>query len=191
MVHTTHHLVRRALLKGIFATVALAQGSLLIGQSRSGIVYEIIVKGQVLDETTGDPVRGAMVLVRRDGHSQDLVVTKADGQYELVLERGSLYDITYTAAGQVAKRVRILTKGTPSKLDVPSLTMTVDITLFPSLPGLDASLFNDVLGRAEYDDKARNFLWDEEYGKRMRASIRRFMARYDAQLEKQEAVAGR
>lgn len=191
MLHPHHLNVQRVLLQGMLATIALMHGPMVRGQSQSGIAYEIIVKGVVLEETTGDPVRGAMVMVRRDGHSQDLVVTKVDGQYELVLERGSLYDIIYTAAGQVAKRVRIVTKGAPSKLDVPSLTMTVDITLFPSLPNLDASLFNDVLGRAEYDDKARNFIWDEEYGKQMRASIKRFMTRYDTQLEKQEAVAGR
>lgn len=191
MVHTTHPLVRRALLKGIFATVALAQGSLLIGQSRSGIVYEIIVKGQVLDETTGDPVRGAMVLVRRDGHSQDLVVTKADGQYELALERGSLYDLAYTAAGCVPKRVAISTKGAPAQLDVPALTMTVDINLFPKLADLNMAVFEKPLGVAVYDSRSRNFIWDERYGKEMRKNIRLAMARYDAQLEKQEAVAGR
>ena len=191
MLHPHHLLVPRVLLQGVLATIAMVHGPMVCGQNQSGITYDIIAKGVVLDETTGDPIKGAMVIVRRDGLSQDLVVTNAQGAYSLQLERGSQYDISYSASGQVPKRVSISTKGAPAKLDVPTLTMTVDINLFPKVNDLSMALFEKPLGKAQYDSKSRNFVWDEAYGASMRASIRLAMARYDAQLEKQEAVAGR
>ncbi|MEO8067567.1 MAG: hypothetical protein ABI599_07745 [Flavobacteriales bacterium] len=191
MAHTPHHGFERACLTAALVAASLVHGHWAAAQGRSEIPYEIIVRGRILEQIAGDPIRGAMILVRRDGRSQDLVVTQADGLYELVLERGSQYDIAYTAAGQVPKRVRIITKGAPHVLDVPTITMTVDIDLFPPLPNLSAALFDEVLGKAAYDEKARDIIWDEQYGKKMRNSIRLFMAKYDAQMEKQEAVAGR
>lgn len=191
MAHTPHQGFERACLTASLVAASLVQGNWAAAQGRSDIPYEIIVQGQILQEITGDPIRGAMILVRRDGRSQDLVVTPSDGRYELVLERGSQYDIAYTAAGQVPKRVRIITKGAPHVLDVPTITMTVDINLFPPLPDLSAALFDQVLGKAAYDEKARDMVWDEAYGKQMRNSIRLFMAKYDAQLEKQDQMVSR
>ena len=69
--------------------------------------------------------------------------------------------------------------------------MSVDINLFPPVNGLSAVLFEKPMGRAAYNSKARNMRWDEEYGKAMRESIRVFMTKYDAQLEKQGTLAGR
>jgi len=191
MPSTPHTVVLQSLLKALLAATALFPAHWGVAQSRSLGEYEIIVTGLVLGEITGDPMKGALVLVRRDGLSQEMVVADAAGRYELALERGSLYDIAYTATGQVPKRVTISTKGAPAKLDVPVLTMTVDISLFALIKDYPVKLFDQPLGKAQYDGKAKNFIWDEAYGKQMRNSIRLCMARYDAQLEKQEAVAGR
>lgn len=157
----------------------------------TGADYEIVVQGQVLDETTGDPIKGAVVIVRKDGHSENMVVVKGDGRYALTLDRGSRFVITYSATGMVAKRVEVNTHGAPSHLDVPRLSMSVDINLFPPVSGLSNALFEKPMGRAAYNAKARNMRWDEEYGKAMRESIRLFMTKYDAQLEKQGTLAGR
>ena len=191
MSYPVHPSVKRAFFQVVLAAAVILRCQGTYAQGRSGISYEIVVRGRVLEETTGDPIKGAMVMVRRDGHSQDLIVTRSTGEYELVLERGSQYDITYTANGHVAKRVAVSTKGAPPQLDVPALTMTVDINLFPPIKNFSAALFEQPLGKAAYHAKARDIVWDEAYGKEMRNSIRLFMARYDTQLEKQEAVAGR
>ncbi|QQR87121.1 MAG: carboxypeptidase regulatory-like domain-containing protein [Flavobacteriales bacterium] len=158
---------------------------------RPGADYDIVVEGRVLDETTGDPIKGAVVIVRKDGHSENMVVVKGDGQYAFELERGGRYEITYSAAGMVAKRVEVNTHGAPANLDVPRLSMNVDINLFPPVSGLATALFEKPMGRAAYSSKVRNMRWDEEYGKAMRESIRVFMTKYDAQLEKQGTLAGR
>lgn len=157
----------------------------------TGANYDIVVQGQVLDETTGDPIKGAVVVVRKDGHADNMVVVKKDGTYSLDLERGGRYEITYSATGMVAKRVEVSTQNAPARLDVPRLSMEVDINLFPTLTGLSASLFDKPMGKAAYNSKARNMRWDEEYGKAMRDATRVFMTKYDAQLEKQGALAGR
>lgn len=176
----------------LLASIVLC--ALVHGQVRAqsvGADYEIVVQGQVLDETTGDPIKGAVVIVRKDGHSENMVVVKADGQYALPLDRGSRYEITYSATGMVAKRVEVNTHGAPSHLDVPRLSMNVDINLFPPVNGLGTALFDKPMGRAVYHAKSRNMRWDEEYGKAMRESIRVYMVKYDAQLEKQDQVVSR
>lgn len=190
MLTQQHRLVPTALLQATLVAFAIAYGPIATAQ-RLGIDYEIMVRGQVLDELTGDPIKGAMVLVKRDGHAQDMIVTNTKGFYDVRLERGSDYEIAYTVKGCVAKRVEISTKHAPAKLDVPSITMTVDITLFPALVGLPVTLFEQPMGKASYVATARNIEWDAEYGKAMRNRIKAFMAKYDALQEKQQVLAGR
>jgi hypothetical protein len=189
MPYPQHTSSRRGCLKAALFAAFIVPVHAAQAQGR-GMEYEITLSGQVFGETTGDPIKGAMVLVKRDGHSQDLVVTRSDGRYSIQLERGSEYEVTYTANGQVAKRVLVSTKGAPAHLDVPFLTMDVDISLFPPLKNLSAALFDQPLGKAQYSSQVKNMVWDEKYGKEMRNRIRIFMTKYDAQFEKQEATAG-
>ncbi len=190
MLTQHHRRVPTTLLHAAAVAFAIASGPIASAQ-RTGIDYEITLRGQVLDELTGDPMPGAMVLVKRDGHAQDMIVTNTGGFYNVLLERGSEYQVTYTVKGCVAKRVEISTKHAPAKLDVPSITMTVDITLFPALVGLPVTVFEQPMGKAAYVAAARNIEWDAEYGKAMRNRIKAFMVKYDALQEKQQVLAGR
>ncbi|MFZ1686759.1 MAG: carboxypeptidase-like regulatory domain-containing protein [Flavobacteriales bacterium] len=161
---------------GLLASVAL------FGQGQAQLPYIITVTGTVLGELDGDPVKGATVLVNSDGVAENVLTPKRNGRYTFELQRGKAYELTYTAPGQVSKRVVIDTHGAPPLLDVPSITMTVEITLFPPVEGMDTKLFQEPLGRASYKHSVRNIVWDKTYGEAKRAELRRYMAGYDKEL---------
>lgn len=151
----------------------------LWGQGKAEMRYTIQVTGRVLGEFDGEPVKGAIVIVRRGTHSEEMHKVARNGKYTVELARGSNYEIIYSAPGQVAKRVVIDTRGAPAMLDVPTITMVVDITLFPPIEGLDTRLFTEPMGKAGYKHSVRNIVWDKEYGEEMRARIKRYMAGHD------------
>lgn len=163
-------------------TIAFLAALFVHGQGAAALPYTITVTGRILGELDGDPMAGTMVLVSRDGHSEDLIMPRGNGKYSLELERGHAYELTYTAPGQVAKRVTIDTHGAPPLLDVPSITMTVDITLFPPVEGMDQKLFQEPMGKASYKHSVRNIVWDKAYGEEKRAAVRRYMAGYDKEV---------
>lgn len=160
----------------LFATLGLH------GQGKSELPYTIVVTGRVLSELDGDPLKGVLVLVRRDEHAQEPVDPSGRGKYTLALQRGHTYELTYTAPGQVPKRVQIDTHGAPPLLDVPSITMTVDITLFPPVEGMDTKMFQEPMGKASYKHSVRNIVWDKAYAETKRAELRRYMAGYDKEV---------
>ena len=153
--------------------------SRVLAQGESTKPYTITVEGRVLGELDGEPVDASLVVVRCDGDYERSVQPRRNGRYVLELQRGHLYDIAYMATGNVTKRVSIDTKGAPPLLDVPSLTMTVEITLFPPIEGLSTNMFKEPLGRAYYKHSVRNMVWDKEYGELKRDELRRYMAGYD------------
>lgn len=157
------------------ATVAFGQGS-------SSLPYTITVSGRILGELDGDPIKGAMVIVRCNNLSEEILMPNGRGKYTKDLRRGQRYEFTYSAPGMVAKRVVIDTHGAPPLLDVPSITMTVDITLFPPVEGVDTKLFLEPMGKASYKHSVRNIVWDKAYGEEMRAKTRRYMAGYDKKV---------
>jgi hypothetical protein len=167
--------MRRALVLPI-ALLALSD---VLAQGESTQPYTITVEGRVLGELDGEPVDASLMVVRRDGEYERSVQPRKNGRYVVELQRGHLYEIAYMAAGSVTKRVSIDTKGAPPLLDVPSLTMTVEITLFPAIEGLSTAMFKEPLGRAFYKHSVRNMVWDQEYGERKRDELRRYMAGYD------------
>lgn len=162
--------------------IALVAAASVHGQGASALPYTITVTGRILGELDGDPMAGTMVLVRRDGHSEDCKMPRSNGKYTIDLARGHTYELTYTAPGQIPKRVLIDTHGAPPLLDVPSITMTVDITLFPPVEGMDTKLFQEPLGKASYKHSVRNIVWDKAYGEAKRAALRRYMSGYDKEV---------
>jgi len=52
------------------------------------------------------------------------------------------------------------------------------------VPGMDASLFNEPMGKAQYRHSARNIMWDEEYQQEIGLPLRKFMAEYYKEVER-------
>jgi hypothetical protein len=156
---------------------------LLSAQGESVLPYTMLVTGTVTGEMAGDPLKGVKVRVLRDGDLSNLLITKGNGRFEVELERDYFYKMEFTRDGLVDKHVTIDTHGAPPLLDVPSITMHIDITLFTPVEELDNELFNEPMGRAVYKHSVRNIEWDREYEKEVTPKLRRFMAQYYKAVE--------
>lgn len=167
----------------LFAVAILSGGSAL-GQGQSVLPYVMTVYGIVSGELSGEPLKGVKVRVLRDGELSNLIVTRGNGRFELELERNYSYRVEFTRDDLVDKHVLIDTHGAPPLLDVPSLTMLIDITLFTPVPTLDHSIFKEPLGKAYYKHSSRNIVWDEEYEQEIGLPVRKFMAEYFREVER-------
>lgn len=174
----------RMTIRQLLALAALFIGALGFGQGQSVLPYVMTVQGVVSGELSGEPLKGVKVRVLRDGELSNLIVTKGNGRFELELERNYAYRVEFTRDDLVDKHVLIDTHGAPPLLDVPSLTLIIDITLFTPVPSLDDSVFKEPLGKAHYKHSSRNIVWDEEYEQEISLPVRKFMAEYFREVER-------
>ena len=165
----------------LFAAVAFGQGE-------SVLPYTMVVNGTVTGEMSEEPLKGVKVRVLRDGELSNLLFTKSNGRFEVELDRGFFYAFEFTRDDLVDKHLTIDTHGAPPLLDVPSLTMIIDISLFTPVPGMDVSLFTEPMGKAFYKHSSRNIVWDTQYEQDISLPLRRFMAEYYKEVERYGAV---
>lgn len=168
----------------VFTLAAFLFAALCFGQGQSVLPYVMTVQGVVSGELSGEPLKGVKVRVLRDGELSNLIITRGNGRFELELERNCSYRVEFTRDDLVDKHVLIDTHGAPPLLDVPSLTMLIDITLFTPVPTLDAAVFREPLGKAYYKHSSRNIVWDEVYEQEISMPVRKFMAEYFREVER-------
>lgn len=168
----------------LFTLAAYLFAALGFGQGQSVLPYVMTVQGVVSGELSGEPLKGVKVRVLRDGELSNLIITRSNGRFELELERNCSYRVEFTRDDLVDKHVLIDTHGAPPLLDVPSLTMLIDITLFTPLATLDAAIFREPLGKAYYKHSSRNIVWDEVYEQEISLPVRKFMAEYFREVER-------
>lgn len=154
------------------------------GQGKSVLPYTITVNGTITGEMTGEPLKGVKVRVLRDGELSNLIITKGNGRFKIELERNYFYAFEFTRDDLVDKHVTIDTRGAPPLLDVPSLTMIIDISLFTPVPGMDTQLFEEPMGKAVYKHSSRNIMWDLQYEQEIATSVRKFMAEYYKEVDR-------
>lgn len=169
--------------------VALMFTPLAHGQGAAAYPYTIHVEGNIWSEMNGEPMKESYVVVKRKDQEDLHVKANRKGHYLVELKGGERVELVYEAPGQVPKRVEIDTRGAPALLDVPSLTIGVGISLFPPLAGSGDEIFEQPLGKARYKHSVRNIVWDVQYGREMRANLRRFMIQYDNETRKEEQLA--
>jgi hypothetical protein len=141
---------------------------------------DVLVYGTVKHYVTSVPIEGAWVVVQRDGVKADQLVTDSAGRYEVHLAYDHVYTLFYMEAGKVGKHVRIDLQGIPDPVRVGGHGMSVDVTLFPSYPCLDASVLDEPIGLARYDPADSLIAWDIVYTERLRGRISAAMQRYDS-----------
>lgn len=155
-----------------------------LAQGESVLPYTITVSGTITGVMSGEPLKGVKVRVLRDEELSNLIITKGNGRFEVELDRGFFYTFEYTRDDLVDKHVTIDTHGAPPLLDVPSISMLIDISLFTPVPGMDVSLFSQPMGKAFYKHSSRNIMWDGEYEQEISLPVRKFMAEYYKEVER-------
>lgn len=151
--------------------------------------FHIVLSGVVTRHPSGEAMRGVQVRIVKDSVERETVVTGLNGRYELYLERGYDYQVWFHREDLVTKYVRIDAREIPLKPDVPFFEMDVQMTMFPWIPDVDLSFFQQPVGMAEYKHTVRNLNWNVEYTQQRNAEMVRVMVAYDRAVIKREKEA--
>lgn len=153
--------------------------ALLVVHSLSASAFYIELHGVVTEYFTGEPMKGVQVRMVKDGIERETVITKSNGEYEFVLDRGYVYLIWFYKDGWVTKHIRIDASGIPPIPDVPFYDMDVQVSMFEWVEGVDLGIFEEPLGLAEYVHSVRKLTWDIEYTELRRPKVAHVMERYE------------
>ncbi len=141
--------------------------------------FHIVLGGLVTRHPSGEPMKGVQVRLVKDSVERETVITGVNGRYELYLERGYDYQVWFSRDDLVTKFVRIDAREIPLKPDVPHFEMDLQMTMFPWIPDVDLTFFQQPVGMAVYKHAVRNLNWDMEYTKQRSAEMVRVMVAYD------------
>lgn len=141
--------------------------------------FYVKLGGKVTAHFTGDPMKGVLVRLLKAGKQESEKVTRGDGSYEFVLDRGWRYAVWYSKDGMVTKHINIDTEEVPAYPDVPFYEMDVQMTMVEWISEFDFSVFEQPLGEASFKQSVRNMSWDVEYTERMRPMLAKVMDEYE------------
>ena len=146
--------------------------------------FYIRLYGLVTEYFTGNPEKGVLVRVLRDSIPLDETVTKSNGTYEFLLDRGAIYTVWFSRQDLVTKHVRIDAREIPVFPDVPYYEMDVQMTMIQWVEGGDYQVFDMPLGEALYKQSVRNLSWNVEYTERIRPQVAEAMDAYEKLVRK-------
>ncbi|MBL8010886.1 MAG: hypothetical protein JNJ64_09780 [Flavobacteriales bacterium] len=146
--------------------------------------FYIRLYGLVTEYFTGSPEKGVLVRVLRDSIPLDETVTKSNGTYEFLLDRGAIYTVWFSRQDLVTKHVRIDAREIPVFPDVPYYEMDVQMTMIEWIEGGDYQVFDLPLGEALYKQSVRNLSWNVEYTERIRPQVAEAMDSYEKLVRK-------
>ena len=162
-------------MRGLLAT-------LLIAAAPVAQAFYVEMHGVVTDYFTGDPVKEVQVRMVKDGIERETVITKRDGKYNFILDRGYTYLVWFYKNGMVTKHVKIDATGIPPIPDVPYFELDVQVTLFTWVEGVDFTVFEQPIGLAEYVHSVRKLTWDVGYTEALRPMAAEVMTRYERRM---------
>jgi hypothetical protein len=133
-------------------------------------------------EKDGKTHGGASIVITQNGKPFTTIVTNDDGKVNVDLPAGYKYLLTISKPQMCTKKIEISTVGMPP--DAQQQTFDIKaITVFELQKGIDYSVLNQVLVKANYDANTGSIEYDETYSEQMLDALSRLK-----ELEK-EAVA--
>jgi len=156
----------------------LASLVLLVSASDAS-AFHISLRGVVTDYFSGAPLKDVRVRLVKDGIERETIVTGRKGTYELYLERGYEYLVSFQRDDRVTKELRIDAREIPLFPDVAFFDMDVQVGLFAPIEGFGIEAFGEPLALAAYKHSIRNLSWDTEFTDSRKAELAPVMARYE------------
>ena len=133
-------------------------------------------------EKDGKTHGGASVVITQNGKPFTTIITNDDGKVSVELPAGFKYLVTISKPQMCTKKLEISTVGMPP--DAQQQTFDIKaITVFELQKGIDYSVLNQVLVKANYDATTGSIEYDEAYADQMLDALNRLK-----ELEK-EAIA--
>ncbi|MFB6257598.1 MAG: hypothetical protein ABEH38_02810, partial [Flavobacteriales bacterium] len=112
----------------------------------------VILYGKVTEKPSGDELKGVNVQFIKDGSKGVSMTTSGNGEYEVDLKYGHNYIIKFQKSGYATKKLNINTKNVPKQdKKLGGFEMSVGMTLFKKVEGVDLSPLEDPVGKATFN----------------------------------------
>ncbi len=134
----------------------------LLTLSLTSLAQEKMMTFSTKIEKGGNGCGGANILITRNGAPFQTIVTNDDGKVKVGLPYGSSYMITVSKPQMCTKKFEISTVGIPA--DGPPQEFKIEaITLFELQKGIDYSVLNKTLVKANFNPGTNQMDFDENY----------------------------
>jgi len=162
------------MMKHIVALIYFSMISVWVsfGQKDQGYLE---VKGTVQFER--EALADAKVNLYKDGIKDKVFNTDAMGKFVVRLDLNSVYELVFAKQGFFSKKLVFTTK-VPSE-DVGIWNNKFAVELIPEIEGFDASLFDEPIGKFEFNSKVGDFDYDLVYTTNMQKRIKALMLEYE------------
>lgn len=148
---------------------------------------DISLYGVVRDHADNKKIPNVDIIVYENGSKIFDRKTNLNGKYDFVLDFDKFYKIVYNYPNYVSKFLTIDVRDIPEVDRKGGFEMNIDMTLFKEVEGLDVSLLDDPIGKAQFDPKRGEMAWDMAYTNMMQKKIRDLMRKHDEKVEQVEA----
>ncbi len=133
------------------------------------------VKGTVKFER--EALVDAKVNLIKDGVKDKVISTDFEGKFIVRLDLNCVYELVFSKQGFFSKKLVFTTK-VPSE-DVGIWNNKFAIELIPEIEGFDASLFDEPIGKFEFNATVGDFDYDLVYTTNMQKRIKALMLQYE------------
>ncbi|PKP12111.1 MAG: hypothetical protein CVU09_01040 [Bacteroidetes bacterium HGW-Bacteroidetes-4] len=133
------------------------------------------VKGTVKVDREG--LSGAKINLYKNGTKDKVFIADDAGRFEFRLDLNSNYDLVFSKRGYFSKKLFFNTHVPPEDVGIWNYKFAIE--LIPEIEGFNASLFNEPIGKFEFNDRMGDFDYDEVYTSNMQKRIKALMAEYE------------
>jgi len=146
---------------------------------------DVSIYGVVRYHEDSRKIGGVTISILEDDVNFNTVTSNSSGKYEFVIGFEHVYKIIYTYPNYVTKYLTIDTRYVPEDEREGGYEMNIDMTLFQEIEGLDISILDNPIGKAQYDSNEGRMGWDMAYTRQMQAQINSLMREHDKKMEEE------
>lgn len=131
----------------------------------------LLINGNII--TNNSSPEGSKVIIIKNGNKIDELLINKKGNYELKLAFGADYKISFEKAGYITKTVNANTEIPEEVLEsnpnFPPIKLLIN--LYPTVKGVDLSVFEQPVGILSYIQELDDFDFDKEYSNAIKNRI--------------------
>ncbi len=157
---------------------------LFVGLNVFGQNY-VSIFGVVRDHDDNKKIAGVEIVIFQDDAKYSSMTSNASGKYEFTISFDHLYKIVYSYPNFVTKFLTIDSRYVPSEEKEGGYEMNIDMTLFKEIEGLDVSILDNPIGKAQFDQNEGRMGWDMDYTRQMQSQINAMMKEHDRKLQEE------
>lgn len=127
--------------------------------------------------------------VLKNGSRDRIKAISGSGKFEFKFELNKSYEIIFSQAGYVTKKISFDTKVPNDRAQEEFIAFQFQVTLFKQYEGINFVVFNQPVGRIHYSEEIGDFDYDTDYTKSIQqqlAAVQKEVAKKRKEEEKEE-----